>query len=194
MAGKNKNAYSMPFESDFDEYNRHCHIEPGCTGSFELMENTNVPMPLDGLGTVLLPRAIFVGCPTCKAAYIPEAFQEAVEIQIALKLVSNNAPLSPRHMRFLRLAFNVTQDEIAKVLDVSRGYYCKAEKGRLPLSKNIQILLKLYFASEHLRMKVPMAEAYRTLQIMEQNEPKEPTLTDAEVPLAKRKIREDRLA
>jgi hypothetical protein len=143
----------------------HHHVDPKCSGSWGILHSTNVPYPLDGLGTILLPSAPFVACKECHAAYLLPGFLDLVENAIACNLVISEVILTPSQLRFLRLKFDLTQQAVVDAIDAgSVAYYSKCETGKagVSLSADKQVRLKVFYAT---LLKINRAEDYHRINL-----------------------------
>lgn len=141
----------------------HHHLTKDCDGSWGILHTSNVPYPMDALGTVLLPVAPFVACPKCQAAYMLPGFLELIEKTIACHLVVSEKVLTANEIRFLRLAFGLTQKEVVGAIDMeSTSYYSKCEMGKEPLGSDKQVRLKLLYAT---RLGINQTEDYHKISL-----------------------------
>jgi len=127
----------------------NAHKDVGCKGKWKIAFQFNTPFSVDALGFVQVPILPFVACESCKSAYIAPGFEEFLEKRIATQLVLNTGLLNKDQIRFLRLAFDLTQDDLAKTLGFAdRHYYAKmeAKKSQQSMSPDKQVRLKLYYA------------------------------------------------
>ncbi|MBF0441906.1 MAG: hypothetical protein HQK54_08390 [Oligoflexales bacterium] len=141
------------------------HINQKCTGTWGILHSTNIPYPIDGLGTVLLPFAPFVACKECHAAYMVPGYLDLVENTIACSLIISDKILTPNQIRFLRLKFALTQQQVVDSIDAeSVAYYSKCETGKpgFALSADKQVRLKLFYATE---LKINRAEDYHKINM-----------------------------
>lgn len=127
------------------------HSEDGCKGKFAILVSHQVPFPIDALGVQVLPIVPFIACPVCKAAYVPQGFREFVDRALSASLVLNPNRLKPEQIRFLRLAFDLTQEEVARGLDMTRSHYNRTESTSDTgerLSGDKQVRLKIFYAEK----------------------------------------------
>ncbi|MGK5085028.1 hypothetical protein WDW37_17200 [Bdellovibrionota bacterium FG-1] len=110
----------------------------------------NAIIPLDAIGPIVIPVALFIECDKCGATYVPEGFQEAIEKHIAIFLILDKRKLTREQIRFLRLVSNKTQEEVAKAVGAAdKSAYCRFESTKdygLDMSENMQIRLRLFYA------------------------------------------------
>lgn len=141
------------------------HQTPDCGGTWGILVQQNVPFPMSGLGTVMLPMAAFVTCPQCKAAYTLPGFQDLVEHVIATNLVVTERILAPKEIKFLRLMFGLTQQQVVEGIESeSVSYYSKCETGKpgFALSPDKQVRLKLIYAT---KLGISATEDYHRISL-----------------------------
>ncbi len=144
------------------DYKNH-HQTVDCNGQWDIQIQSNVPYALNAIGTVILPIGAFVACEKCRAAFFLPGFEELVERTIALQLVVNDRLLNNKEIRFLRLAFDLKQSEVAEGIEMgSESYYSKIETGKVSLSPDKQIRLKLLYAT---KLGVNSAEDYHAISM-----------------------------
>ena len=75
-------------------------------------------------------------------------FEDFAEHAIAFQLITTQKLLLPKEVRFLRLVFDLTQQDVADFLECQRTYYskCESEKNPNSLSSEKLKLLKLFYA------------------------------------------------
>ena len=103
------------------------------------------------LGIIMLPVMPVVACATCQSAYMVPGFEHFVELKIAYKLVVSPNILSPKEIRFLRLCFDITQQDVANFIQCERSYYAKCESQKSDthrLSMDKQKILKFFYAEK----------------------------------------------
>lgn len=164
MSGKKEKKVSLSLTSDVSTHDFHYHHKKAkCDGVWGVLYSQHVPYPIDGLDTVLLPVLPFVACPKCEAAYMLPGFLELIEMTIASHLVVSDKVLTAKEIRFLRLAFSLTQQEVIDAIDMeSKSYYSKCETGKEPLGSDKQVRLKLLYAT---RLGINHAEDYHRLSL-----------------------------
>ena len=163
MSGK-KVKISLTSSFSQNDFAGH-HINPSCKGIWGILHSTNVPYPIDGLGTVLLPFAPFIACKECQAAYLLPGFLEFIENTIACSLVINDKLLAPNQIRFLRLKFGLTQQQVVDAIDAnSVSYYSKCETGKpeVALGADKMVRLKLFYATQ---LGINRAEDYQKISL-----------------------------
>ena len=163
-SGDKKIAVSLAGEVRQEDFIHH-HQDPSCDGTWGLLVQNNVPFPLSGLGAVLLPTACFVACPKCKAAFFLPGFQGLVEHILATNLVVNERILAPKEIKFLRLMFGLTQQEVIDEIEMeSVSYYSKCETGKtgFAFSPDKQVRLKLLYAT---KLGISSAEDYHRISL-----------------------------
>jgi hypothetical protein len=163
-SGKKTVKISLAAEFAPEDYKYH-HRLVDCDGGWGVLVQENVPFPLNGLGTALLPMAAFVACPKCKAAFLLPGFQDLIERSIATELVLNERILTPKELRFLRLTFDLTQQEVIDEIEAdSVSYYSKCETGKPghALSVDKQVRLKLFYAT---KLGINRAEDYHRIHL-----------------------------
>lgn len=164
MSGKKdkKVEVSMKGEMSSHDYTNH-HVKNDCDGTWGVMHSTNVPYPIDALGTVLLPIVPFIACPKCEAAYLMPGFLELVQKTIASHLVVSDKVLSAKEIRFLRLTFGLTQQDVVDAIDMeSTSYYSKCETGKEPFGSDKQVRIKLLYAT---KLGINQAEDYHKISL-----------------------------
>ena len=147
-SGTPREIFEMNFElSDYDT----AHAKDGCKGKFDLKIVENAAHNLNALGIIMLPVMPVVACPTCQSAYMVPGFEHFVELKIAYKLVVSPNILSPKEIRFLRLCFDITQQDVANFIQCERSYYAKCESQKSDthrLSMDKQKILKFFYAEK----------------------------------------------
>lgn len=149
-SGNKKIGITLTGKFKHEDFSYHHHNQE-CTGTWNLKLQKNVPFPLVGLGTTLFPMAVFVVCPTCKAAYLLPGFQDFMEQSIASYLVVSDKLLTPQEIKFLRVMFEMTQKEVVDQIEMdSVSYYSKCETGKsgFILGSDKQVRLKLLYATK----------------------------------------------
>ena len=128
----------------------NAHSTKNCKGAFTVAITSNFPFPVDNIGPVMLPFVPTIHCMDCGAAFVVPGFRNFIEGQIARQLVCVSAMLNKRQVRFLRLFFDRTQDQVAQAIGLHGGrhYYNKLEslKSEQALDVDKQIRLKTYYA------------------------------------------------
>jgi hypothetical protein len=147
-----------------EAYDYH-HLAPDCDGTWGLLHSFNTPYPMDGLGMVVMPMLSTIACSKCKAAYMLPGFLDFVEKSIAAELIVSDRILLPNEIRFLRLTFDLTQQQVVDAIDAeSVAYYSKCETGKagFALSADKQVRLKVYYAT---RLGIDRAEDYLKINL-----------------------------
>ncbi|CAM6000260.1 unnamed protein product [Sphagnum balticum] len=106
-------------------------------------------LALGDLGIVKVPFVPYVACDKCGAAFIAPEFQPGLEEHIAKQLVVSPNLLTKPQIRFLRVFFGLTQDDIAKQVGATdRHHYQKMEsrKSEIHMSELMQLRLKIGYA------------------------------------------------
>jgi hypothetical protein len=122
------------------------HAEDGCKGGIEVFWEESGVVPVDAIGAVKVPFAFFWKCKRCKATFFLPGFRELIEHQVAASLALSFGRLSKRHIRFLRLHFDKTQEEMAAFLGIQgASNYAKFENPNVPneMGPRVQAMLKL---------------------------------------------------
>lgn len=141
------------------------HNDQSCKGKWGILHSINSPYPLDCLGTVILPMVPMIACPACKAAYMLPGFLDFVEKSIATTLIVSDRILLPNEMRFLRITFDLTQQEVVDAIDAeSVSYYSKCETGKpgVALASDKQVRLKVFYAT---KLGINRAEDYHRINL-----------------------------
>lgn len=163
-SGEKRVEVSLAGQFRQEDFTYH-HQAPGCDGAWGILIQQNVPFPLNGLGTVMLPVAAFITCPKCQAAYTLPGFQDLVEHVIAMNLVVTERILAPKEVKFLRLMFGLTQQAVIDEIELeSVSYYSKCETGKpgFALSPDKQVRLKLLYAT---KLGINSAEDYHRINL-----------------------------
>ena len=145
---------------NLDEF-RNAHASNECGGKFVLQIVAPGDFTGSALGVVRVPWIPYVACQKCKASYLAPGFQEFIEAVIARALVFGSGMLTKPQLKFLRQHFDHTQEDFAKLAEISdRHEMSKFESEHFTtktLSKESQVLLRLKLArllgekdSEHL--------------------------------------------
>jgi hypothetical protein len=141
------------------------HIDQSCKGKWGILHSFNSPYPLDCLGAVILPMVPMIACPVCKAAYMLPGFLEFVEKSIATTLIVSDRILLSNEIRFLRVTFDLTQQEVVDAIDAeSVSYYSKCETGKpgIALASDKQVRLKVFYAT---KLGINRAEDYHRINL-----------------------------
>lgn len=128
----------------------NAHSDLNCKGKWQFNVCRNIPYNVDVLGIVQVPLVPFIACPECKASYLMPGFEELLDKTLAFQLIANKKILTPNQIRFLRIAFDLTQQDVSDFLEIQRTYYSKTEstKGNVALSPDKQVRLKLFYAEK----------------------------------------------
>jgi len=124
------------------------HLKHGCNGKFKLGFSINGYYEGSALGPVLVPCLLMVECPKCGAVHYVSSFTDILDQIIATNLVTSKQLLSKKHIKFLRQYFDMTQEEMGKLLKVDRFEISKMELFRQArvMSPEKQIIMKMKFA------------------------------------------------
>jgi len=163
-SGNRKIGITLTGKFKHEDFTYH-HQNQNCTGTWSLMIQKDVPFPLVGLGTSLFPMAVFVVCPTCKAAYLLPGFLDFIEHSIASYLVVSDRLLTPQELKFLRVVFGMTQRDVVGQIEMdSVSYYSKCETGKtgFSLGSDKQVRLKLLYAT---KLGIHSPEEYRKISL-----------------------------
>ena len=148
---KSGNPFTIQVESQFsyDDY-QNAHTDFSCSGSWSIKVCHHTPFNVDGLGIIQVPLIPFIVCSTCQASYVMPGFEEFLDKTLVFQLIANKKILASNQIRFLRLAFDLTQEDVAQFLKIERTYYSKTEslKGTVTLSPDKQVRLKLFYAQK----------------------------------------------
>jgi hypothetical protein len=147
-----------------EEFSCH-HLTPDCNGTWGILHSLNAPYPIDGLGMAVVPMIPMIACPKCKAAYMLPGFLGFMEKSIAVQLIVSDRILMPSEIRFLRLTFDLTQQQVVDAIDAeSVAYYSKCETGKpgFALSADKQVRLKVNYAA---KLGIDRAEDYLKINL-----------------------------
>lgn len=125
------------------------HSKPGCKGEFTSIRETDAIVTFDAIGPQLVPHIPLIHCRKCGATYDYPTFREWLEQAIAIALVSSTKHLTKQQIKFLRLHFDKSQEEMAELVGVTdRHEYSKIEslKTDKMLSADKQVRLKILCA------------------------------------------------
>ena len=131
-----------------EEYSQ-LHSKRNCGGKFAMILKTDDLLALGDLGIVKVPFVPYVACNKCEAAFIAPEFQPGLEEHIAKQLVVSPNLLTKPQLRFLRVFFGLTQEDVANRIGVTdRHYYQKLEskKSELHMTEYMQLRLKIGYA------------------------------------------------
>lgn len=105
----------------------NAHANHDCRGSFEFKFSKNTPYPVDALGQIILPFVPYIACEECQTALPFPGWDDFLEKQISFHLIGNKKLLSKAQMRFLRLASDQTQADVADKIGMDRSLFNKKE-------------------------------------------------------------------
>jgi transcriptional regulator with XRE-family HTH domain len=125
------------------------HLDHECKGRFKVVVKTNIVIPIDGLGPTLVPWSFIVHCDKCQATFIPDAFMRFLDEKLSVHLILQKGVLTKDQIRFLRLAANVTQEQVADACGATdKSHYLKMESKKYEptMHENMQVRLKMFYA------------------------------------------------
>ena len=106
--------------TDYNNFlNRHlegCHHKDDCDGLFEHKLIEDVPLVPPPHVNVPLKAKVgsFAVCEKCGAAYLTDGFEHWLETYRAYKLMDKEGPLTTEEKRYLRLHFQMVDQEYAR--------------------------------------------------------------------------------
>lgn len=166
MSSGKKKTIKTSLTGTFKQENYSCHhVTSDCDGAWGILHSLDAPYPIDGLGTALIPMVPMIACPKCKAAYMLPGFLDFIEKSIAAQLIVSDRILLHNEVRFLRLSFGLTQQEVVDAIDAeSVPYYSKCETGKagFALSADKLVRLKLFYAT---KLGINRVEAYHKINL-----------------------------
>jgi DNA-binding XRE family transcriptional regulator len=127
------------------------HRDEDCKGTW-MVTVTSGParrFTLDALGPVPVPLIPLVTCHHCKTSYEIPKFRDFVEEIIARHLITSKEALTKKQIRFLRMYFNLTQEQLAHHIGVADRHEMakmESEKSERNLGADRQVRLKLHGA------------------------------------------------
>jgi transcriptional regulator with XRE-family HTH domain len=152
-SGNKKPLHSLSgsFDVHLKDY-RESHSTKDCHGEFKLRVEKDLLIPFDALGPTPIPYVILVTCDQCGAAFIPEGYQEFLNKRLATMLILHKGLLTKAQIRFLRIASELTQDEVARGIGATdKSHYLKFESKNYEstMTENMQVRLKLFYAKHY---------------------------------------------
>lgn len=145
MFGK-KNQISIKI--NLSSYNRTHHLKPKCTGEFSVVLLENYIYTESVLGPIKLELAPAILCKKCGAEYLAPTFPKWLEREISKRIILSRGLLSKKQIKFLRLDFNFTQEELGKSLGLRKEQVAKMESESYQdhMSPDKQFRLKFHLA------------------------------------------------
>jgi DNA-binding XRE family transcriptional regulator len=142
--------YRFNFKINVREFDG-MHRDEACKGEWKITITSGPArrFTLDALGPVPVPLIPLVTCHECHTSYEVPKFREFVEEIIARHLVTSKEALTKKQIRFLRLFFNQTQEELASHIGVADRHEMakmESEKSERTLGADRQVRLKLHCA------------------------------------------------
>jgi len=126
--------------------NTRC-IEPGCTGTYEVLTGQNVID--EGLGLpVLLLNVVVRVCGTCGARSTILPGPRKYARLVAEQLVAKRGRLTPAEFKVLRQALGKSPPALASSLHVARQLVTGWEKGARPIPAHRDAMLRILFLAE----------------------------------------------
>ena len=134
------------------------HIDHECKGKFKLGFAVGGYYEGTALGPIRVPCLLMVECSKCGAIYHISSFTDIIERIIATNLVISKELLSKKHIKFLRQYFDMTQEDLGKLLKIDRFEISKMESSKPSrvMSPDKQIVMKIKFAK---MLKIKDAES-----------------------------------
>jgi hypothetical protein len=147
--GKTVHTIRTDFEVNLDDY---IHSEDECTGKFNLVKVKKVPVVLNSIGPIVLNDVPMLVCSKCESTFFLPEFEDFIAGIVAFKLITSHKLLNKKQIRFLRIHFEKTQAEVARIVLASDAtHYSKMENPTFPgvvMSPSRQIFLKIYYAKQ----------------------------------------------
>lgn len=143
-----KSGRNVQVHIDLADYN-DLHLSDNCRGAFRPSFVGGSYLDSSVLGPIQVPVIPMIRCENCGASFITPGFEEWIEGQIADHLVRHNGLLSKQQLRFLRQHFDLTQDQVARLLGIAdRHEVAKMESPKNPrqMDPDKQLRLKLHYA------------------------------------------------
>lgn len=128
----------------------NAHSDPQCKGKWQPVFIINGCYSDSVLGPIKVPCLPLVGCRKCETSYLVPGFGDWIEDLAAEQLVRSKGILTKNQIKFLRLHVGLTQEEMAKKLQIADKHeLSKMESSNFPdrtLSKPKQFMLKVICA------------------------------------------------
>ncbi|MBT3982146.1 MAG: hypothetical protein HOE90_12380 [Bacteriovoracaceae bacterium] len=131
-----------------DDYNKSYHTDLNCDGRFELIFIKDYIYTGSNLGPVKLGVAPTVSCKKCEAEYLAPGFSNWLEREIAKRLILSKGLLSKNQIKFLRLDFDFSQEELGHRIGLRKEQISKMENSKYDdhMSADKQFRLKFHLA------------------------------------------------
>lgn len=144
MSGKN----NVRVNIRLSEYDKSYHMQDECSGKFEILLAKNFVYTESVLGPIQLDLAPVIVCKKCEAEFLSPKFPEWVDREIAKKLIMSKGNLNKKQIKFLRLDFNFTQEELGKRIGLRKEQIAKMENSKYSesMSADKQFRLKFHLA------------------------------------------------
>lgn len=148
MSTGKKKMNEVAVEISLSDYNKKHHVHADCTGSFKVGIVLDSVYSGSALGPVRISAMPVIFCKECEVEYMPPKFADWLDGAIAINLIKSNKMLSKKQIKFLRLNFDLTQDELGEKLDLSKSDLAKmeSEKFERHMSADKQFRMKFLFA------------------------------------------------
>ena len=131
------------------------HRDRACEGKWDVTFTLRSKFTLDAIGPIDVPVIPLVTCHECQTSLEVPGFRSFVENIVARHLVESKQSLDKKQIKFLRLFFDLTQDEFAKNIGLADKHeMSKVESASSSRTLDIdkQVRLKL-FSAKQLKIK-----------------------------------------
>ncbi len=145
MFGKKNN---LSVKIKLSSYEDSHQLAKACTGRFNFVLLKDYIYTESVLGPVKLEVAPAILCKKCRAEFLAPQFSQWLEREISKKLILSNGILTKKQIKFLRLDFGFTQEELGERIGLRKEQLAKMESASYPdhMSPDKQFRLKFHLA------------------------------------------------